>query len=191
MFKTPVAAFKSFFYLSIGILIFGDVMVFSAAQVLGLKDGGNSFSVSWKQILISIVAIVGAWMIAQFPLSTIKYFAHRSLGIAVIVMLLLIPFGRNVNGNRNWIAFGPIDFQPSEVAKVFLILWAAYIIEKNYGNARKITSSIVIGFSLVLLVVLAGGDLGSAVVIGLILMTLIYLAGADFKVIATFGFFNK
>ena len=188
MFKTPVAAFKSFFYLSIGILIFGDVMVFSAAQVLGLKDGGNSFSVSWKQILISIVAIVGAWMIAQFPLSTIKYFAHRSLGIAVIVMLLLIPFGRNVNGNRNWIAFGPIDFQPSEVAKVFLILWAAYIIEKNYGNARKITSSIVIGFSLVLLVVLAGGDLGSAVVIGLILMTLIYLAGADFKVIATFGF---
>ena len=187
MFKTPATTFKTFFYLSIGILVFGDVMVFSAAQVLGLKDGGNSFSVSWKQILISIFAIFGAWMIAQFPLSTIKFFAHRSLGIAVLVMLLLIPFGRDVNGNTNWISVGPIDFQPSEVAKVFLILWAAYIIEKNYGNARKITSSLVIGFSLVLLVVLKGGDLGSAVVIGLILMTLIYLAGADFKIIAGLG----
>ena len=187
MFKTPATTFKTFFYLSIGILVFGDVMVFSAAQVLGLKDGGNSFSVSWKQILISIFAIFGAWMIAQFPLSTIKFFAHRSLGIAVLVMLLLIPFGRDVNGNTNWISFGPIDFQPSEVAKVFLILWAAYIIENNYGNARKITSSLVIGFSLVLLVVLKGGDLGSAVVIGLILMTLIYLAGADFKIIAGLG----
>ena len=187
MFKTPATTFKTFFYLSIGILVFGDVMVFSAAQVLGLKDGGNSFSVSWKQILISIFAIFGAWMIAQFPLSTIKFFAHRSLGIAVLVMLLLIPFGRDVNGNTNWISFGPIDFQPSEVAKVFLILWAAYIIENNFGNARKITSSLVIGFSLVLLVVLKGGDLGSAVVIGLILMTLIYLAGADFKIIAGLG----
>ena len=187
MFKTPATTFKTFFYLSIGILVFGDVMVFSAAQVLGLKDGGNSFSVSWKQILISIFAIFGAWMIAQFPLSTIKFFAHRSLGIAVLVMLLLIPFGRDVNGNTNWISFGPIDFQPSEVAKVFLILWAAYIIENNFGNTRKITSSLVIGFSLVLLVVLKGGDLGSAVVIGLILMTLIYLAGADIKVIAAFS----
>ena len=187
MFKTPATTFKTFFYLSIGILVFGDVMVFSAAQVLGLKDGGNSFSVSWKQIGISIAAFAGAWLIAQFPLKTIKIIAHRSLGIAVLVMLLLIPFGRDVNGNTNWISVGPIDFQPSEVAKVFLILWAAYIIEKNYGNARKITSSLVIGFSLVLLVVLKGGDLGSAVVIGLILMTLIYLAGADFKIIAGLG----
>jgi cell division protein FtsW len=187
MFKTPAATFKTFFFLSIGILIFGDVMVFSAAQVLGLKDGGNSFSVSWKQIIISIAALGGAWLIAQFPLSTIKFFAHRSLGIAVLVMFLLIPFGRDVNGNTNWISFGPIDFQPSEVAKLFLILWAAYIIEKNYGNAKKITSSLVIGFGLVLLVVLKGGDLGSAIVIGLILMSLIFLAGADLKVIAIFG----
>ena len=187
MFKTPAATFKTFFFLSICILIFGDVMVFSAAQVLGLKDGGNSFSVSWKQIIISIAALGGAWLIAQFPLSTIKFFAHRSLGIAVLVMFLLIPFGRDVNGNTNWISFGPIDFQPSEVAKLFLILWAAYIIEKNYGNAKKITSSLVIGFGLVLLVVLKGGDLGSAIVIGLILMSLIFLAGADIKVIAIFG----
>jgi cell division protein FtsW len=113
-------------------------MVFSAAQVLGLKSGGNSFSVSWKQILISIFSIFGAWLIAQFPLRTIKFFAHRSLVIAVLVMLLLIPFGRNVNGNTNWIAFGPIDLQPSEVAKVFLILWAAYVIERTMAIPRKL-----------------------------------------------------
>ena len=187
MFKSPTATFKSFFFLSIGILVFGDIMVFSAAQVLGLNTGGSSFAVSWKQIFLSVVSFSGAWLIAQFPLKTIKMIAHRSLGFAVLVMLLLIPFGRDVNGNTNWIAFGPIDFQPSEVAKVFLILWAAYIIENNNGNVRKITTSLLVGFGLVLLVVLKGGDLGSAVVIGLILMSLIYLAGADFKVIAGLG----
>ncbi|MFM8620423.1 MAG: FtsW/RodA/SpoVE family cell cycle protein [Candidatus Nanopelagicaceae bacterium] len=184
MLKNPVSTFKTFLWLSFAILIFGAIMVISAAQVLGLNTGGNSFSISWKQILVSVMSVPFAWLISKFPLQTIKGFAHRSLGFAILFMLLLIPFGRNVNGNTNWIAIGPIDFQPSEVAKVFLILWSAYIIENNFGEPRKITIRLTIGFTMVLAVVLKGGDLGSAVVIGLVLATLIYLAGAESKYIA-------
>ena len=184
MLKNPVTTFKTFLWLSLAILIFGAIMVISAAQVLGLNSGGNSFSISWKQILVSITSVPLAWLISKFPLKTIKWFAHRSLGFAILFMLLLIPFGRNVNGNTNWISIGPIDFQPSEVAKVFLILWSAYIIENNFGEPRKITIRLTIGFTMVLAVVLKGGDLGSAVVIGLVLATLIYLAGAESKYIA-------
>ena len=184
MLKTPVNTFKTFLWLSFGILIFGDIMVISAAQVVGLNSGGNSFSISWKQILVSIISVPFAIMIARFPITTIKWFAHRSLGFAILFMLLLIPFGRDVNGNTNWVSIGPIDFQPSEVAKVFLILWSAYIIENNFGDAQKITIRLTIGFTLVLAVVLKGGDLGSAVVIGLVLATLIYLAGAESKYLA-------
>jgi cell division protein FtsW len=184
MLNNPVSTFKTFLWLSFAILIFGAIMVISAAQVLGLNSGGNSFSISWKQILVSIVSVPFAWLISKFPIKTIKWFAHRSLGIAILFMLLLIPFGRNVNGNTNWIAIGPIDFQPSEFAKVFLILWSAYIIEHNFGEPRKITIRLTIGFAMVLAVVLKGGDLGSAVVIGLVLATLIYLAGAESKYIA-------
>ena len=184
MLRNPVTTFKTFLWLSLAILIFGAIMVISAAQVLGLNTGGNSFSISWKQILVSITSVPFAWLISKFPLKTIKWFAHRSLGFAILFMLLLIPFGRNVNGNTNWISIGPIDFQPSEVAKVFLILWSAYIIENNFGEPRKITIRLTIGFTMVLAVVLKGGDLGSAVVIGLVLATLIYLAGAESKYIA-------
>ena len=181
MFSTPVKTVKTFLIVSLGILFFGDVMVFSAAQVTGLNTGGSSFSISWKQILVSIISLPFAWMIAQFPLKTLKFFAHRSLGFAVLIMLLLIPFGQDINGNTNWISIGPIDFQPSEVAKALLILWSAYTIESNFGDSNKITGRLVFGFTLVLLVVLKGGDLGSAVVIGLILATLIYLSGAESK----------
>ena len=184
MLRTPVNTFKTFLWLSFGILFFGDIMVISAAQVVGLNSGGNSFSISWKQILVSIISVPFAIMIARFPITTIKWFAHRSLGFAILFMLLLIPFGRDVNGNTNWVSIGPIDFQPSEVAKVFLILWSAYIIENNFGDAQKITIRLTIGFTLVLAVVLKGGDLGSAVVIGLVLATLIYLAGAESKYLA-------
>ena len=184
MLKTPASTFKTFLWLSLAILIFGDIMVISAAQVVGLTIGGNSFAISWKQILVSLVSVPFALLIAQLPLKSLKWFAHRSLGIAILFMLLLIPFGRDVNGNTNWVSVGPFDFQPSEVAKVFLILWSAYVIENNFGDSRKITIRLTIGFAIVLAIVLKGGDLGSAVVIGLVLATLIYLAGAESKYIA-------
>jgi cell division protein FtsW len=103
------------------------------------------------------------------------------------VMLLLIPFGREINGNKNWIAFGPVDFQPSEIAKLFLILWSAFIIERTIKNPKKIFTVLVTGFGLVLLIVLVGGDLGSAVVIGLILVALLYLSGSGTSHLALIG----
>lgn len=187
MFKNPAATFKTFLIVSLGILFFGDVMVFSAAQVTGLTIGGNSFSISGKQIVLSILSVGGAWVIAQIPISNVKKIARFALFFALGFMMLLFPFGVDINGNKNWVSIGPIDFQPSEVAKVLLIIWAAAIIEKNAQNPRQIFFQLSFGFSLVLGIVLLGGDLGSAVVIGLILATLVYLAGADNKLIGILG----
>ena len=187
MFKNPAATFKTFLIVSLGILFFGDVMVFSAAQVTGLTIGGNSFSISGKQIVLSILSVGGAWVIAQIPISNVKKIARFALFLALGFMMLLFPFGVDINGNKNWVSIGPIDFQPSEVAKVLLIIWAAAIIEKNAQNPRHIFFQLSFGFSLVLGIVLLGGDLGSAVVIGLILATLVYLAGADNKLIGILG----
>lgn len=187
MFKTPATTFKTFLVISLGILIFGDIMVFSAAQVTGLTIGGNSFTISGKQIVLSVFSVAGAWVIAQIPIQNVKKIARISLFLAFGFMLLLFPFGVDINGNKNWVSVGPLDFQPSEVAKVLLIIWAAAIIEKNAQNPRQIFFQLSFGFSLVLAIVLLGGDLGSAVVIGLILATLVYLAGADNKLIGILG----
>jgi len=187
MFKNPATTFKTFLIVSLGILFFGDVMVFSAAQVTGLTIGGNSFSISGKQIVLSILSVGGAWVIAQIPISNVKKIARFALFLALGFMMLLFPFGVDINGNKNWVSIGPIDFQPSEVAKVLLIIWAAAIIEKNAQNPRHIFYQLSFGFSLVLGIVLLGGDLGSAVVIGLILATLVYLAGTDNKLIGILG----
>ena len=190
MLKTPKSIFISFLITSLGILAFGDLMVVSAAQVTGLTTSGSSFAISAKQLLLTAVSLIVAWVIAQFPLTSVKWFAKRSLILAVGSMALLIPFGRNINGNTNWISFGPIDLQPSEFAKLFLVLWAAFMIERHLNRPIMVFRSLLAGFSAVLLIVLAGQDLGSAVVIGLILATLLYLAGAEIKqlaFIATFG----
>ena len=193
MLKTPKSIFISFLITSLAILAFGDLMVVSAAQVTGLTTSGSSFAISAKQLLLTVVSLIVAWVIAQFPLTSVKWFAKRSLILAIGSMALLIPFGRNINGNTNWISFGPIDLQPSEFAKLFLVLWAALIIERNLNNPILVFRSLLTGFGVVLGIVLIGQDLGSAVVIGLILATLVYLAGAQLRqlaVIASLGIFG-
>ena len=193
MLKTPKSIFISFLITSLGILAFGDLMVVSAAQVTGLTTSGSSFAISAKQLLLTAVSLIVAWVIAQFPLTSVKWFAKRSLILAIGSMALLVPFGRNINGNTNWISFGPIDLQPSEFAKLFLVLWAALIIERNLNNPILVFRSLLTGFGVVLGIVLIGQDLGSAVVIGLILATLVYLAGAQLRqlaVIASLGIFG-
>ena len=190
MLKNPKGIFITFLITSLAILAFGDLMVVSAAQVTGLTTSGSSFAISAKQLLLTVLSLIVAWVIAQFPLTSVKWFAKRSLILAVGSMALLIPFGRNINGNTNWISFGPIDLQPSEFAKLFLVLWAAFMIERHLNRPIMVFRSLLAGFSAVLLIVLAGQDLGSAVVIGLILATLLYLAGAELKQLAftaTFG----
>ena len=184
MFRTPKSIFITFLITSLAVLAFGDLMVVSAAQVTGLTAGGSSFAISAKQLLLTCVSLLVAWLIAQLPLNSVKWFAKRSLILALGSMALLIPFGKNINGNTNWISFGPIDLQPSEFAKVFLVLWAAFMIERHLNRPIMVFRSLLAGFSAVLLIVLAGQDLGSAVVIGLILATLLYLAGAEFKQLA-------
>jgi len=193
MLKTPKSIFISFLITSLAILAFGDLMVVSAAQVTGLTTSGPSFAISAKQLLLTVVSLIVAWVIAQFPLTSVKWFAKRSLILAIGSMALLLPFGRNINGNTNWISFGPIDLQPSEFAKLFLVLWAALIIERNLNNPILVFRSLLTGFGVVLGIVLIGQDLGSAVVIGLILATLVYLAGAQLRqlaVIASLGIFG-
>lgn len=190
MFSNAKNTFMTFLIVSLGLLFFGDLMVFSAAQVTGLTNGGSSFAISWKQIVVSLVALPFATLIAKFPLATVKWFAQRGLLFALGVMMLLIPFGKSVNGNTNWISISFIEFQPSEIAKVFLILWAAFIIERNFNNPKRIFSTLIFGFILILGIVLLGQDLGSAVVMGLILATLLFLSGADLKGLALLGGFG-
>ena len=178
MFKNPKSTFYTFIVTSLGVLFFGNVMVFSAAQVTGLTESGSSFAISSRQIIISLGSIPVALFVSRFPLSTVRWIARRGLLIALIMMFLVIPFGRTVNGNRNWISFGPIDFQPSEFAKLNLILWSAFMIERTIKNSKLLFKSLLIGFASVLAIVLVGGDLGSAVVIGLILAGMLYLSGS-------------
>ncbi|MEY4444410.1 MAG: hypothetical protein RL301_489 [Actinomycetota bacterium] len=175
---------KRYYQMFIGSVAFltlgGLVMVFSASSAAAIAQTGAIYGLSWKQAAAIIVSAPLAWFASQLSLDAWKRSARVGvwISIAMLSLLQIKSISKSVNGNTNWITFGPFDLQPSEVAKFFLILWAGYLISRqNTKRDRNFAITLVGGFFLSLLLVLLGKDLGSAIVIGSIMLALIWISG--------------
>ncbi len=175
-------------YVALGLLVvvlnvLGLVMVLSASSVEALRDHGSSWYFFERQLLwvaISVVALVVS--------ARVDYRAWRRLGgpilaVALVLMVLvLVPgFGIRVGGSSRWLGYGPLRMQPSELAKLGLLLLGADFLTRRGDRMYepRVTVRPVIGLYLVIAVLLmAQPDLGTALVTGCIVMTLLFLAGS-------------
>src|SRR5690606_28069554 len=92
-----------------------------------------------------------------------------------------------VNGNTNWLALGPVQMQPSEVAKITIVLWAAHVFARKEHLLER-TSHVLVpvlpGIGALIALVVVGRDLGTALVLGGILMALLWVVGLDWRFFA-------
>lgn len=127
LFATPASAY----YLILGSVIalssLGLVMVLSASSVKSLRESGNSFSFVLRQALFLILAAGLAWVAMKLRYELWKPIAQVSLVLscALLVLPQIGGIGKTVGGNTNWIGIGSFTLQPSEFAKLGLILWCA------------------------------------------------------------------
>jgi len=133
-----------------------------------------------------------AWFASRLPIARWKALGWPLLGVALLLQsLLFVPgLGRTVNGNRNWIAIGPLTGQPSEFAKFALIIWGASIVskkEKVLQEPRQMVLPLILGFGVILLMDLSGKDLGTAVIILAILVSMLLVAGASWRLLSSVG----
>ena len=121
----------------------------------------------------------------------LRSFAWLGMGLAMILLgLTRTPLGVEVNGNTNWLALGPVQIQPSEIAKLAVILWAAHVYankERRLHDWHQLLMPVVPGVLAIAGLVIIGHDLGTALVILAILLGMIWVAGAPAKLFA-FGF---
>lgn len=160
----------------------GLVMVLSASSIHSLGVNGSSYAIVWRQFLFLLIAVPLGWVASQIPLASWRSMSRRALmGSIFILALVQIPgVSENVNGNRNWIALGPITIQPSEFAKFFMILWAGYMLSKVEVKNKTQTNVIYLllpGFIAVMILIMMGRDLGTAVVYAAILIGLLFVSG--------------
>ena len=166
----------------------GLVMVLSASSIHSLETSGSSFSIVLRQFIFLIIALPIGIVSSRLPIKTWKFIARFSfLGSILLLLLLQVPgMGNTVNGNTNWIEFGPVVFQPSEFAKFFMILWAGSMLAKQEAIKNSRSNVIVIlvpTFFAIMLLVMLGNDLGNAGIFAAILVSLLFISGIQLRYI--------
>ncbi|WP_432143133.1 putative lipid II flippase FtsW [Streptomyces sp. bgisy084] len=182
----PLTAYYLILGGSLLITVLGLVMVYSASQIKALQSGLAPTYFFRKQLLAAVLG--GGLLLAasRMPVRLHRGLAYPLLAVSVFLMCLVqIPgIGVAVNGNQNWISLGgPFQMQPSEFAKLALVLWGADLLARKQDKRllvqwkHLLVPLIPVAFLLLGLIML-GGDMGTAIILTAILFGLLWLAGA-------------
>lgn len=124
------------------LLAFGLLMVLSASSPIAYASeatNNDSFYYFKKQLLWAVFGSIGMFITANYDYRKLKQWAFPALVLSVLLLILvLVPgIGRKINDARRWIYIGPINFQPSEVAKITMIVFFSYSLSKNYKELKN------------------------------------------------------
>ncbi|MBC7792107.1 MAG: putative lipid II flippase FtsW [Clostridia bacterium] len=168
----------------------GLVLVYSASSVYAEKNFGDAESFLRAQLRALAIGSFAMLGLTQVPTAWLRANALRIFGVCTLLCLIvLIPhIGHVAGGARRWLQIGRMGFQPSEVAKLaVLIMLAAVLARREEAGARGKLVIPVLLAQIPVGLVLAEPDLGTALVIELILGTMIFAAGLRLRTIALMG----
>ncbi len=165
----------------------GAVMVYSASSARTLLEGqGDGTMYLVKYLAYGSLGLVAMHLLSRHGLENVRRYTPWFVGIAfVLLLLVLIPgFGVKINGARRWLGVGPLQFQPSELMKIALVLHAAAVLSvrpKVSRSLRLIAGPILgVGGAAVLLI-MAQPDLGTSLVICFTMAAMLVAAGVPMR----------
>lgn len=166
----------------IAISIFGVIMIYSASSIWAEFKFHDAFKYIKQQSLFLFIGIFIMLFTSKIDLNFLKNKANLILGVCfVLLVLVLIPgIGSVRNGSRSWFGIGGLGIQPSEFAKIGLIIYTAKYLahnQKNMRDVRKGALPIFIVIGVFFLLIMLEPDFGTAMVITLTLICLIFISG--------------
>ena len=175
------------------LLAAGAVMVYSASSAESLLDGsGDPARFLKRYVVFGVLGVVAMHLCARMSLRSVKRATPGLLLLAfVLTVAVMVPgVGVQVNGATRWLAAGPVQFQPSELLKVALVLYAAALLAVRPRRVRTVGGlakplGLVVGAACALL--LAQPDMGTALVICASMGALLVAAGARLRHMALLG----
>jgi cell division protein FtsW len=166
----------------IALVAFGVVMVYSSSAVFAYEKWGNGQYYLWRQTVYATAGLLSLLALAHIDYHRIRALTYPLLLVAVVLLFVTCTrLGHAAGGAARWIRIGPIHLQPSELAKLVLIIWLAYSLSKKAETIRSFS----IGFLPHLLMAvflmalcLKQPDFGSAVMIGVLTFVMLFAGGA-------------
>ncbi|HVP01264.1 MAG TPA: putative lipid II flippase FtsW [Solirubrobacteraceae bacterium] len=168
------------------LVAFGAVMVYSASSASTvIRGGGDGTSFLVRYVLYGAAGFAAMWAIARMPLQRFLELTSPLLGIAfgLLVLVRMPGFGVSVNGARRWLGAGPLTFQPSEIAKLALVLYAARFLAERPRGFRRWQELVPLGLvtGMAALLVASQPDLGTALVIAFTAAAMLIAAGVPLR----------
>jgi cell division protein FtsW len=171
------------------LLTWGLVMVYSASIALPDSPKFSNYSHThfvFRHGFAMGVGLVAALLAFQVPIRIWEKYAPLLFVFAfVLLILVLVPFiGKGVNGARRWISLGVMNFQPSELAKLAMVLYAANFMVRKMEVKESFTRAVVpmlVALGLTGVLLLAEPDMGAFMVIAVIAMGILFLGGVNIR----------
>ena len=169
----------------------GLMMVLSASSVESIaaaagSDAGaaTTFDLFLKQSMFAAVGVIAMLLLSRLNPRQYQALAWPGYFLAIFLLVLVLAIGKEVNGNKNWIEIGPITGQPSEAAKLAMAIWFAAVLSRKgrlISEWKHALIPVVPGGGILIILVMAGSDLGTVIIMGMIMLAALFFAGSPLR----------
>ena len=173
-----------FLLLTLLLLAIGVVMVFSASFARAYYSAASNHNPSYyftRQIVFALMGVAAMLVASRFPIGFYRRFAGPILATAVALLLLVLVGGTKVNGARRWFAIAGVTFQPSEIAKIAVILFDATLICRYHSKMNTFRYGVLpfgIVAGLIVGLLILEPHLSASIIIIAITATMMFIGGA-------------
>src|SRR5437764_2757871 len=176
---SPTLESRLLVLVTLGLVAFGLVMVYSATSAPAALARTDPMSYLKKQGIYALLGVLLMMLAARFDYRRLRALAPSLVMTALFLCLVVLGIGTRVNGARRWIAFGPATFQPSELAKIALAIWAAAYLAKRPAprTLNDLWRPVGVLVGLFCLLVLAEPDLGTAIALVVVVAAILLISG--------------
>lgn len=175
-----------FLLLVLLLLTVGLVMLYSASSAQSMYDTGYEISTRYlqKQAVCAVMGLIAMYCFSRIPVGVWYRLAWWLYVLSILLLLLVLVIGQEVNGARRWVSIAGIQFQPSELAKFTMILVLARL-TRRYGQRAREFRFGVLGFGLAILGILIPlaleKHLSAILLMGMVAVVMMFVAGTHPK----------
>lgn len=179
----PLASFHLIVTIAVLLTVLGLVMVLSASSAEAVAADGSAYTLFVQQLIGVALGVVAFYVVLRTPVRILRKLSFPLFCLSVVMlMLVLIPGigSEGADGARRWFNIAGVSFQPSELAKVTLVLWGAHLLASRQSERASIMGILVPLTPAALLMcglVVMQPNLSTAIALGIIVVALLWYAG--------------
>ena len=172
-------------FLTLGLVAFGLVMVYSATSASAALGNGDPMSFLKRQAVYAFIGVVLMTLAARFDYHRLRYIAPPLVLVALVLCAAVLVLGPAINGARRWFIVGPASFQPSELAKLALCLFAATYLARRraprtFGELMKPLGALTLIFGGLIVI---EPDLGTTITLCGMMLAIFLVAGVPVRLL--------